>query len=159
MGQEQEPGNAGQRRRQRRNNQEWIKPGLEVHDDQEVHQQNGECQPTQQADIGLPHGLTLAAQNEVRTARQIFLMPLDDGLHGPRDRAQVGSVYVGVDVEHRLDVVVAHRAQFRTWDDGRQIAQHVDRQRRAWRSGGWSARHDGARGSHSAGGCGRCGLR
>ena len=70
-------------------------------------------QAAEQADVGASHGLALPAQDEVRAARQLLLVLVDDLLHRARHSAQVGAFDVGENVEHRLHVVVADRAQFR----------------------------------------------
>ncbi len=69
----QKPDDAGQRRRQRRDDEEGIEPGLEVDHDEQVDQQDGKRQSGEQADVGLLHGLALPAQDEVRAAGQIVL--------------------------------------------------------------------------------------
>jgi len=48
------------------------------------------------------------------------------------DRAEVGSVHVGVDVDDRLHIIVADRAHLRTRRNGGQAAQDVVRRGRAW---------------------------
>ena len=47
-----------------------IEPGLEVDDDEQVDEQDGEGQAGEQADVGLVHGFALAAQDEVGAAGQ-----------------------------------------------------------------------------------------
>ena len=46
---EQEQNDPGQRRRQRRDDDERIEPRLEVHDDQQIDQDNREAQPDEQS--------------------------------------------------------------------------------------------------------------
>ena len=89
-----------------------------------------------QSDVRLAHGLALAAQDELRAARQFLAMVLDDLVHRAGHGAQVGAVDVGVDVEHRLHVVVADRAELGAGLDGGQVAEHLHRraERRAPRS-------------------------
>ena len=64
VGQEQEPHDSGQRRRQCGNDEKWVQPGLEVDHDEQVNQHHGENQATEQANIGPVHGLALPAQDE-----------------------------------------------------------------------------------------------
>ena len=48
------------RSRQSGDDDEGIQPGLKVHDDQQVHEHNGESQPANQANIRLVHCLSPA---------------------------------------------------------------------------------------------------
>ena len=124
-GQEEKPDDSRKGRGQRRDDEKWIEPGLEVDHDEQVDQQDGEGQAAQQADIGRAHGLALAAENETGTARQVFLMAGDDLLHGAGDAAQIGPFNVRVDIDDRLDVVMADFALLGTGDDGGEIRQNL----------------------------------
>ena len=95
---------------------------MEVDHNQQVNQQDGERQSAQQADIGRFHGFALSAQDELRTARQFGLVIADNLFNLARHCAQVGSIHVGIDIDDRLHVVVAYRAQLRAWGDGGQVA-------------------------------------
>ena len=64
---------------------------------------------------------------KLRAARQVFLVAGDDLFHGARHAAQVGAFHVGVDVDHRLHVVMADVALLGAGDDRSQIAQHLHR--------------------------------
>ena len=52
---------AGERRGQRRDDDERVQPGLEVDHDQHVDQHDGEDKADEQAEVGAAHGLHLAA--------------------------------------------------------------------------------------------------
>ena len=54
-----------------------------------------------------------------------FWCSCDDLLHGAGHAAQVGAFHVGVDVDDRLDVVVADVALLGAGHDGGQVAQHL----------------------------------
>ena len=56
--------------RQRGNDDERIEPRLEVHDDQQVDQDDRARQADQQPDEGVAHGLDLAAHDDLRAARE-----------------------------------------------------------------------------------------
>ena len=84
IGEKQKPHNAGQRRRQCRDNQEWIEPRLEVDHDQQVHQQDRKGQPGLRSKIETLHSVALATQSEAGTARQILLVTGDNLLHRAR---------------------------------------------------------------------------
>ena len=88
--------------------------------------------------------------------RPLALVFVEDLIHRARHRAQVGSVYVGIDVEHGLDIVVADDAQFGARLDGGQVAEHLDGARHA----GGGARRSGHSGGAARGelGCGRAGY-
>ena len=72
VGQQQDPADAGQRSRQRRDDDEGIEPRLEVHHDQEVDQHDRHQQSDAEADERAAHGLDLAAHDELRAARQVL---------------------------------------------------------------------------------------
>jgi hypothetical protein len=55
--QEEHPDDAGQGRRQRRDDDESVDPGLEVDDDQQVDQQDSESEAAEEADERGPHRL------------------------------------------------------------------------------------------------------
>ena len=67
---EEEEHDAGERRGQRGDDDERIEPGLEVDDDQQIDQHDGEDQADEQADVGAAHGLDLAAHVDEAAARQ-----------------------------------------------------------------------------------------
>ena len=71
-GKEQEPDDAGQRRRQRRDDDERIEPRLEVHHDQQVDQHDRERQAGEQPEERGLHRLDLAADDDLRAARQLL---------------------------------------------------------------------------------------
>ncbi len=102
-----------------------IEPRLKIHHDEQVDQQNRKHQPAQQADIRLLHRLTLSAQNDVRAARQLLFVFRFDPFHLPRYGPEVSAFDVGINVQHRLHVVVAHRTQFRPWLQLREIAEDL----------------------------------
>ena len=97
------------------------------------------------------HGLALAAQDKVRAARQfvVLLVAGDDPLHGVGHGPQVGPIHIRIDIDDRLDVVVAHRAQLGSRRDGGQVAQHLDRRLSARRAGSGRA---AGRSSHGGAG-------
>ena len=60
-GEEEEEHDAGERRGQRGDDDEGIEPGLEVDDDQQVDEHDGEEQAEEQTDVGAVHRLDLTA--------------------------------------------------------------------------------------------------
>ena len=108
VGDEQEPGNSGQCRRQCRDHDEGIKPRLEIHHDQKVVQHDGEHETQEQSCIGRPHGLHLAANYDSRSARQLAtresITLLMSRATPPKSRPCTGAE----DVNHRCDIVVRH---------------------------------------------------
>ena len=85
----------------------------------------------------------------------------DDFFHGAGHAAQVGAFHVGVNVDHRLHIVMADRALLGAGDDGGNITQHLYRfgdarcsRRGAGSLGGGDAaeRRSAGRASRSAGG-------
>ena len=107
-GHEQHPDDAGERRRQRRDDDERVQPRLEVHDDQQVdeHDRQHAGRPAGPTN-DVRHRLDLAADDDLRSARQLLARRLDDRrcmsrATPPRSRPCTAAV----DVDHRLDVVV-----------------------------------------------------
>ncbi len=60
-----------------------------------------------------------------------FSWCVDDLFHVAGHGAQVGSIHVGVDVDDRLNVVVAYGAQFGSGHDAGQIAEDLHGRLRA----------------------------
>ena len=60
VGSEQKQHNASQRGGQRGDDDEGVKPGLEVDHDEQIHQHNRKAEPADEADIGGVHRLNLA---------------------------------------------------------------------------------------------------
>lgn len=88
MGQEQRPGDARQGAGQGGDDDEGIEPGLEVHDDQEIDQNDGQDQAGEQLHIGVVHRFRLAVDVERRAAGQLLFHALGDRLdvfqHAPQ---------------------------------------------------------------------------
>src|SRR4051794_16938231 len=70
------------------------------------------------------------------TARQIFLMAIDDALHSARYASKVRAIHVGIDVQHRHHIVVAYRTELRSWSNGGNVAKNILRLRNAGNGGG-----------------------
>ena len=112
VGDEEEQNDAGQRRGQRGNDDERVQPGLEIHDDQQVDQNDGEGQSGKQRDIGTAHGIDLAVERHEGSARQRALARVDDFFHIAADGAQVAALHRAVNVDHAADVVVIDDGHF-----------------------------------------------
>ena len=78
VGDEEKQNDTGQRRGQRSNDDERVKPGLEIHHDQQVHQDDRKAQPTDQADIRSAHRAVLAADRNEASARKRLPIRVDD---------------------------------------------------------------------------------
>ena len=70
MSEKQEDHDAGQRGGQSRNDDKRIEPGLKIYNDQQVDQDDGEAEASQQADIGRPHRGELSPDRDKAAARQ-----------------------------------------------------------------------------------------
>ena len=123
---EQHPQDAGQRAGQGHEDDERIEPRLEIHDHQEIDEQHGEDQAERQPAERVVHALDLAADGERAAARQLRPQRVNDPLHVGRHASQVAPLHVGVDLEHRLHVVVAHDRL----RDGAVQVRHVAQQLR-----------------------------
>src|SRR5471032_2419383 len=125
MGREQHPDDAGKRRGQRRDDHERIGPRLEVDHDDQVDQHDCAEQAEQHASERAVHGLHLAEQRNRRTLGQRTGITLHHALDIGCDRAEIAILRGREDLDHRLDVVLAHdRIGVRTLD-GREAAQNL----------------------------------
>ena len=69
--QEQHPKHAAQRKRHRHEHDEGIDPALEIHDEEQIHENDGQGDPGEQARIALAHGIHLSAQGDRERLRRI----------------------------------------------------------------------------------------
>ena len=88
---EEHPGDAGDRRGQRRNDDQRIEPRLEVHDDEEVDENDREESPASSPRNESRIVRICPRDDQVRTARQLLLRPVDDLLDGSGHGAEVAS--------------------------------------------------------------------
>ena len=84
MDQEEHPHDSRDGRRERRDDDERIEPRLEVHDDQQVDEDDRDHEPTEKSPERLPHRQDLSADDETRAAGQLLLRSVDDLLHRAR---------------------------------------------------------------------------
>ncbi len=84
--QEQHPKNSCQGSRQRRNNDERIKPGLEVDHDQQIYKHDRHHQSNEQALVRRSHGLNLADYIHLCAARQVIAESSQHLLQYPKRR-------------------------------------------------------------------------
>ncbi len=97
---------------QRGDDDERIEPGLEIDHDEEVDQDDGKNQTAQQAAERRLHGIDLAANDQLRSARQFCAGFVDDAIDVGGDAAQVAILHVAEDVDGALDVVVRNDGHF-----------------------------------------------
>src|ERR1700723_3124076 len=97
---------AGQRSRQRRDDDERVKPRLEVNHDQQVDQHNGEGQTGEQAHVRGLHGLNLPADAHERATGQRFFVGRYDSVDLFAHRTQVPVLHRTIDIERSADIVV-----------------------------------------------------
>src|SRR4029077_4882271 len=110
---------------QRGDDDERIEPGLEVHDDQEIDEHDGEGEAAEQADIRSTHGLDLAAQGDETPAGEVRPIGVHDARDVPAHRAEVAILHRTVDVDHPAGVVVRdHRHAAGAGDRG-HVAQYL----------------------------------
>src|ERR1700733_1194892 len=91
---------------------EWIEPGLKVNHDEKVDQDDGKYQAAQQAAERRLHGVDLAADDQLRSARQLFAGLGDNAIDVGGDAAQVAILHVAEDVDGALQVVVRNHRHF-----------------------------------------------
>src|SRR5205823_4962559 len=108
VGDKQEQDEAGQRGGQRREDDEGIEPRLKIDDDQEIHQDDGEDEATQQADVGRMHRLQLSPNSDETATRQRGSMGIDDTGEVTADGAEVAVLHGAVNIHDAADVVVRY---------------------------------------------------
>ena len=125
VGEEEEEHDAGERGGQRGDDDEGIEPGLEVDDDEQVDEDDGEDEAGEEADVGVLHGLDLAAERDEGAAGQIFLFAVDDLVDLAADGAEVAALHVAVDVDDAADVVVGDDGHLGAARDGGDVAEDL----------------------------------
>src|SRR5260370_6774948 len=102
----QETDDAGERGRKRGDDDEGIEPRLKVDHNQEIDENDGEDESTQQTEVRGAHGLQLTLNGNEAAARQ----GLSVGIYNARDLAahgsQVAALDIGVDIDDAPDVVM-----------------------------------------------------
>src|ERR1700733_7399025 len=109
---EEKQNDSGQRRRQCGDDYERGKPGLEVHHDEQVDQDDGKAQATDEADVGRLHRAVLAAYGHETAARKRFAIRIDNSAHFAPNRAKVAILHRRIDIDYAADVVVIDRGKF-----------------------------------------------
>ena len=109
----------------RRNDDERIKPRLEIHHDQQIHQHNRASQPHAPAQRRTIHGRDLPAHDYVSAARQLFVEALQDLVRVRGHAAQIAILRAGVNVDDWLHVVMVHRRSPDRWRDLHQISHQL----------------------------------
>src|ERR1700722_758005 len=116
---EQETDDAGKRGGKRSDDDEWIEPGLKVHYDQEIDENDGEDEPAQQPKVRSAHGLQLALNGHEAAARQGLSIRIYDVRDLAANRSQIAALDGCVDIDHTPNVVVVnHFHLVRAFDRG-----------------------------------------
>src|SRR5207237_8747854 len=102
---------------------EGIEPGLEVHDDQQVDEHDGEGEPGQEPDVGRPHGPQLPAHREEAAARELGPVGVRDPGDVTADGAEIAVLHGAVDVDDAADVVVGEHGHLAAAVDGGHVGQ------------------------------------
>src|SRR5207244_9397873 len=93
----------GQRGEQRRGDDEGIEARLKIDDDQEIHQDDGEDEATQQADVGRMHRLQLSPNGGETATRQRGSLGIDDAGDVTADGAKVAVLHGAVNIHDAAD--------------------------------------------------------
>ncbi len=102
--QEQHPHHAADSKGHRGQDDQRIDPALKIDDEDQVDQDHGDCHAGKQPVEAVAHGFHLARKRHMGRLgcrRGIRRQNLVDSCRG---RCEIGSLNVGVDVEHRADV-------------------------------------------------------
>src|SRR6266571_1086768 len=125
--QQQHPADAGQRARQRGNDNERIEPRLKIHHDQQIRKDNRTKQAKPKTSEGTLHRLDLSASDDVTAFWQFFLDILNALFHFVGDAAEVAAVNRGVDVDHGLRAVVRYLRRPRSRSGLHEIPKNLGR--------------------------------
>src|SRR5690349_5533624 len=102
---EQETDDPSKRGRKCGDDDERIEPGLKVHYDQEVDQNDGEDESAQQPEVRSTHGLKLAFNGYEAAARQGLSVGIYNACDLAAHGSQVAALNVCVDINYSTNVV------------------------------------------------------
>src|SRR5690242_9112514 len=105
-GNEKNPANARKGAGKSGDDNEGIEPGLKIHDDEQVGENDSADQAVAESGERRLHRGDLAANNDVAAARKLALNRGDTFFHRVGDRAEVAAVNGGINVDHGLDSIV-----------------------------------------------------
>src|SRR5580700_173731 len=103
---EQETDDAGKRGGKRGDDDEGIEPGLKVHHDQEIDENDGEDESAQQPEVRGAHRLQLAPDGDEAAARQGLSVGIYNACDLATHRSQVAALDSGVNIDDATDVVM-----------------------------------------------------
>src|SRR5437870_12497493 len=106
MREKQADNDPGERRRQSRDDDKRIEPGLKIDHNQQIDQHDGKAKASEQTDIGRPHRLELATNPDEAATRQELPVRLDNPREFTTDGAKVPVLDGSVHVHNTTDVVV-----------------------------------------------------
>jgi hypothetical protein len=112
-GREQHPDDAGERAGQRGDDDEGVEPRLEIDDDDQIDEHDRPSETEIKLTVRAGHGLNLSAQPDIGPVRQIFGRLLQEAFDVRGDPAEIAPLKGGVNVDHRLDVVMRDDARAR----------------------------------------------
>src|SRR6202034_4504032 len=124
MRNEKEQDDSGKGRGQCGDDDEWVEPRLEIHDDQQIHQDDRKTQTANQSYIGGPHRAVLTAKGNKATAWKQFAVSVDDPVHLTSYRTQIPALDRRIDVDSALDVVVVDRDRLNRPLDRRDVCEN-----------------------------------
>src|SRR5258707_1174399 len=123
MREEKKDDDAGESGGERGDDDEGIEPGLEIQDDKQVDENDGEDQAAEEAGVRGAHGFELSADADEATARERGSVGSDDAINVAADGAEVAVLYVGVDIEDAANVVVIDGFHFAGAVDGGDVSK------------------------------------
>src|SRR3984957_576590 len=133
-----DPDNPGKCTGKRHDYDERIQPALKINCHQKVNQQNSKSDPDTESEVRAIHAQNLASDHHRGTAREMLLHIVHDFLDLLSDRSQIAVLGIGINVKHRLDVVMADHDWSRDVLDRRQITEKLGlRTATARESGDW----------------------
>src|SRR5260370_40747644 len=106
MRDKQESDDASKRGRKCRDDDEGIEPGLKVHHDQEVDENDGKDESAQQPEVRAAHRSQLAPNGNEAAARQGLSVGIDNARYLAAYRTQVSALDGGINIDHAPDVVM-----------------------------------------------------
>ena len=101
----------------------WVKPALEVDDQQQIHEEDCEHNSRSESDKRLVHALDLAAHCQGGSLRQVVLVLRENLVDLACHASQVSPLNVCINIKNRLNVVVVDVLGALAAIDRRKVAE------------------------------------
>ena len=113
----QHPNDAGERAGQRRDDDEWVEPGLEIDDNHQIDEHDGASEAKIQLAISVVHGADLAAYRHIGAPRHVLAGCLQDALEVARNGTEIAALHGAENIDDRLYIVMRNHTRARPGRD------------------------------------------